>query len=63
MKKKNKNTATNNFSRLLIIHMIFFVFICLALYLIIPYVLNYPPNSIDNDFQVGVVGIKYTNQL
>ena len=63
MKKKNKNTATNNFSRLLIIHMIFFVFICLALYLIIPYVLNYPPNSIDNDFQVGVVGIKYTNQF
>ena len=32
------------------------------LYKLLPYVLNYPPNSIDNQFQVDLVGIKYTHQ-
>lgn len=28
-----------------------------------PFVLNYPPNSIDNDFQIEIVGIKYSTQF
>lgn len=33
------------------------------LYFTLPSILNYPPNSIDNQFQVEVVGIKYTHQF
>ncbi len=62
-KEKNKIFAINSIPKLVTINMIIFALICIALYLIIPYVLNYPPNSIDNDFQVDVVGIKYTNQF
>ena len=62
-KEKNKIFAINSIPKLVTINMIIFALICIALYLIIPYVLNYPPNSIDNDFQVDVVGIKYTDQF
>ena len=34
-----------------------------ALYFALPIVLNYPPNSIDNNFQIEIVGIKYTTQF
>lgn len=32
------------------------------LYFLLPYLLNYPENTIDNDFQVQMVGIKYSMQ-
>lgn len=61
--EKNKIFTINSIPKLVTINMIIFLLICIILYLIIPYVLNYPPNSIDNDFQVEVVGIKYTSQF
>ena len=63
MKKKNKVSEKNPIKKLLLIHMVLLAFICIMLYLLIPYVLNYPPNSIDNDFQIEVVGIKYSAQF
>ena len=37
--------------------------IAVILYFTLPFVLNYPPNSIDNDFQLEIVGIKYSTQF
>lgn len=37
--------------------------IMIILYFTLPSILNYPKNSIDNDFQIEVVGIKYTHQF
>ena len=37
--------------------------IMIILYFTLPAILNYPQNSIDNNFQVEVVGIKYTHQF
>lgn len=37
--------------------------IMIILYFTLPSILNYPKNSIDNDFQVEIVGIKYTHQF
>ena len=40
-----------------------FALIAVILYFTLPFVLNYPPNSIDNDFQLEIVGIKYSTQF
>lgn len=37
--------------------------IMIILYFTLPAILNYPKNSIDNNFQIEVVGIKYTQQF
>lgn len=37
--------------------------IAIILYFTLPFVLNYPPNSIDNDFQLEIVVIKYSTQF
>ncbi len=37
--------------------------IAVILYFTLPFVLNYPPNSIDNNFQLEIVGIKYSTQF
>ncbi len=37
--------------------------VMIILYFTLPTILNYPQNSIDNDFQVEIVGIKYTHQF
>ena len=38
------------------------VVIAVVFYFLLPLVLNYPPYSINNDFQVKVAGIRYTQQ-
>lgn len=40
-----------------------FALIAVILYFTLPFVLNYPPNSIDNEFQLEIVGIKYSTQF
>lgn len=40
-----------------------FALIAVILYFTLPFVLNYPPNSIDNEFQLDIVGIKYSTQF
>ena len=40
-----------------------FALIAVILYFTLPFVLNYPPNSIDNEFQSEIVGIKYSTQF
>ena len=63
MKQKNKIFKINSTKKLAIINTLIFALIASTLYIFIPKILNYPPNSIDNDFQVHIVGIKYTNQF
>ena len=63
MKQKNKIFRINSTKKLAIINTLIFALIASTLYIFIPKILNYPPNSIDNDFQVQIVGIKYTNQF
>lgn len=48
--------------KLALINTILFAIIGVVLYFVLPTVLNYPPNSIDNNFQIEIVGITYTTQ-
>lgn len=49
--------------KLALANTIVFAMIAVILYFALPFVLNYPPNSIDNDFQIEIVGIKYSSQF
>lgn len=49
--------------KLALLNTFMFILIAIILYFVLPYVLNYPPNSIDNDFQIEIVGIKYSTQF
>lgn len=49
--------------KLALLNTIIFILTAVILYFALPYVLNYPPNSIDNDFQIQIVGIKYSVQF
>ena len=62
MKMKNYKEKKYALRNILITNILIFIFIALILYRFIPYVLNYPPHSIDNQFQIDLVGIKYTHQ-
>ena len=57
LKKLNLTTQLSLIN--LALYCVFGVFV----YPLIPYLLNYPPNSIDNDFQLKVAGMKYTEQF
>ena len=57
LKKLNLTT------KLSLIDMVLYCIFGAFVYPLIPYLLNYPPNSIDNDFQLKVVGMKYTDQF
>lgn len=37
--------------------------IILLLYILLPSILNYPPNSIDNDLQIEIDGLPYTRTI
>ena len=63
MKKNNSHNYTNNVSRLALINTFILILIATILYFVLPTLLNYPPHSIDNDFQIEIVGIKYTHQF
>lgn len=49
--------------KLIIINLLIALFLGIILYFSLPSILNYPPNSTDNEFQIEVVGIGYTPQF
>ena len=53
----------DNEKKLAFVNTLIFAMIAAVLYFVLPFVLNYPPNSIDNKFQIESVGIKYTTQF
>ena len=53
----------NTEKKLAFANTIVFALIAVILYFTLPFVLNYPPNSIDNEFQLEIVGIKYSTQF
>ena len=53
----------DNEKKLAFVNTLIFAMIAAVLYFVLPFVLNYPPNSIDNNFQMEIVGIKYTTQF
>ena len=63
MKNKKKIFNIKNGKQLSFVSAIIAFVIMIILYFVLPYILNYPANSIDNDFQVQTVGIKYTHQF
>ena len=64
--KNNKNIINKNnisYNKLALYNALIATFLITILYLTLPKILNYPINSIDNDFQLEVVGIKYSTQF
>ena len=53
----------NSTKKIAIINTFVLTIVALILYPAIPKLLNYPEYSIDNDFQISVVGIKYSHQF
>ena len=53
----------DNEKKLALVNTLILLIIATVLYFALPSVLNYPPNSIDNDFQIEIVGITYTTQF
>jgi len=53
----------SNSTKVIIINTLLYILLGAITYLLIPSLLNYPPNSIDNEFQKRVVGICYTEQF
>ena len=53
----------DNEKKLALVNTLILLIIAAVLYFALPSVLNYPPNSIDNDFQIEIVGITYTTQF
>ncbi len=49
--------------KLAFINTLVFALLATLLYFTLPFVLNYPPHSIDTNFQIEIVGIKYTTQF
>lgn len=57
-KKKSKSI-----NRILAFYLIVPLVVVIALYMLLPTILNYPPNSIDNDLQKEIDGLTYTGQF
>ncbi len=53
----------DNEKKLALVNTLIFALIAAVLYFALPSVLNYPPNSTDNSFQIEIVGITYTTQF
>ena len=53
----------DNEKKLALVNTLILLIIAAVLYFALPSVLNYPPNSIENDFQIEIVGITYTTQF
>ena len=53
----------DNEKKLALVNTLIFAIIAAVLYFTLPFVLNYPPNSTDNSFQIEIVGITYTTQF
>ncbi len=61
--KLNVLSKIKSYKALAFLDAIIAALIMIILYFTLPSILNYPPNSIDNNFQVEIVGIKYTHQF
>ena len=61
--KVNDNKIKISYNKLTIYNTLIALVLVTILYFALPKILNYPTNTIDNDFQVQVVGIKYTAQF
>lgn len=59
-KRKNNNISYN---KLAFFNALIALVLVIILYFALPKILNYPSNTIDNDFQLKVVGITYTTQF
>lgn len=53
----------NSTKKIVLMNTLVLFVVALLLYPTIPRILNYPEYSIDNDFQLSVVGIKYSHQF
>ncbi len=60
--KKDKKMKINSGIKLALVNTGIGIILAFILYWILPYILNYPTNTINNDFQVQMVGITYTLQ-
>lgn len=63
MMKTNKMLHIDSAKKVALVNGLIVILIVGILYFAIPFVLNYPPNSTDNEFQMQIVGIKYTHQF
>ena len=61
--KSIKIFIIDNEKKLALVNTLIFALIAGVLYFTLPSVLNYPPNSTDNNFQIEIVGITYTTQF
>lgn len=61
MKLKSKKMKFT--TKLMLIDNLLYLIFGIIVYPLIPYLLNYPPYSIDTEFQSIVVGMQYTNQF
>lgn len=62
MKLKEKINRLPIHIKITITHILILLMIEIVFYPLIPFLLNYPPDSINNDFQVQVAGLKYSTQ-
>ena len=53
----------DNEKKLALVITLIFALMAVVLYFVLPTVLNYPPNSTDNEFQIEIVGITYSTQF
>lgn len=66
MKNKINNLNKKNnisYNKLAFLNSLIALVLVIILYFTLPKILNYPTNTIDNDFQIKVVGITYTSQF
>lgn len=59
---KSKKLNSKNWQKLILLYNTVFATVALAFYPLIPKILCYPPNSIDNLFQVQINGLTYSQQ-
>ena len=59
---KKKKLKIDSVTKLALVNTFAGLVLAGILYFLLPYLLNYPENTIDNDFQVQMVGIKYSMQ-
>lgn len=59
---KKKKLKIESVTKLALVNTLAGLVLAGILYFVLPYLLNYPENTIDNDFQVQMVGIKYSMQ-
>ena len=57
-----KKTLDKNWAKLILVYNLACIIVSLFFYKLVPTFLCYPPNSIDNEFQIVINGLTYTQQ-